>query len=116
MLTLLFTIVFIAELIIASWIISKIQKLNRVVCEANTKVLEAQVELKTQITETRLGITKALTALKKFTNFVDDTKDEYSNLVEKNIFSTVLSIILKLPYKKIMSALEVGLMIKKLLK
>ena len=49
MLTLFFTIIFLAEIIVAGWVISWIIKLDKKVCETNKKMLEFQPKMREQI-------------------------------------------------------------------
>lgn len=52
----IFTIIFIAELIIAGWIISAILKADKCVCEVNQKVLDFQPVLKKQINQFQITV------------------------------------------------------------
>ncbi len=116
MLTIFFTITFIAELIIAGWIISVILKLDKIVCTTNQQVTDYRPILQENLTKTKAGVNKTLTALTKFVTFINEKKCECKDAFEKNIITSILCIILKLPFKKIISALEVALMLKKLLR
>ena len=116
MLVLFFTIIFLAELIIASWVISKINNARKLISEYNQQVVELQPVITLGITKARTNITKTLTTLNAFVNFLTEKKGQCSCIVGKNIFSTFLSVITKLPYKQILSFLEVLIAIKKFLR
>ena len=116
MLTLFFTLTFLAELIVANWIITKIIKFNNQVKEINVRVIEYQPLLKRSIQKTHGKITKSLNSLNCFVQFVADKKHECKELCSKNIITSIVCLIVKLPYKQIFSALEVILAIKKIIK
>lgn len=116
MLTLFFTISFIAEIIVANWIISKILKVDAQVKEMNAQVLAFQPILKESIQNTHGKLTKSLDNLNCFVQFIADKKHECKELCSKNIITSLVCLILKLPYKQIFSALEVILAVKKILK
>ena len=97
MLTLFFTIIFLAEIIVAGWVISWIIKLDKKVCETNKKMLEFQPKMREQI--------------KKLTCTL-----ELVNSLKKNIITTILFMILKIPFKQIATGVEILLLIKKILR
>lgn len=114
MLTLFFTIIFLAELIVANWIIFNIIKLDKHVKEINIQITEYQPILRRSIQKVNGKLTKSLNSLNCFVTFIADKKQECKELCSKNILSSLLCIILKLPFKQILSALEVILAIKKI--
>lgn len=116
MLTLFFTIIFLAELIVANWIISKIVKFDNKVKETNIQILEIQPILRKYIRSTHYKLTKALNSLNCFVTFVADKKHQCKELCSKNIITSIVCLIVRLPYKQIFSALEVILTIKKILR
>ena len=115
MLTLFFTIIFLAELIVAGWIISWIIKFDKAVCQTNSQVTLQRKELISKMNDAKMSINKTLTALNNFVTFINDKKCECKNAFETNIITSILCLILKLPFKQILSALEVILTVKKLL-
>ncbi|MBQ8669231.1 hypothetical protein IJ472_05590 [bacterium] len=115
MLVLFFTIIFLAELIVAGWVISKIMSARKYVCELNQQVTDIQPVIKENIDKTHEGLTKTLNSLRTFINFLAEKKGQCSNLMKRNILSTTVAVILKLPFKEILSALEVILKVKKIL-
>ncbi len=116
MLVIFFTIVFLAELIIASWIIGKINNARKLVAEYNQQVTNLQPVIKSGIISTRENITKTLNSLNSFVRFLAEKKCQCTGLIERNILSTFLAFITKLPYKQILSILEILLTLKKFLK
>lgn len=113
MLTIFFTIIFIAELIIAFWVISLIQKCNRLVCEANKKVTNCRVVIKRKICDIRISINSALLAMNNFSEFVNKKKDDLNDILSKNLFTTVLLMILNPGGKKIFALINFFLSVKK---
>lgn len=116
MLTLFFTIIFIAELIVAGWIISGLLKLDRMVCQTNEQVTTQRTELMSKLDCAKTCINKTLNALNSFVTFINEKKCECKEAFETNIVTSILCLILKLPFKQILSALEVVLTIKKILR
>ncbi len=116
MLTLFFTITFIAELIVAGWVISWILRFDKIICQTNLQVTQQRVELVSKMNCAKTSINKTLTALNNFVTFINDKKCECKKAFETNIITSILCLILKLPFKQILSALEVILTIKKILR
>lgn len=116
MLTLFFTITFLAELIVAHWIISKITRFNKRINTVNEQMLKYQPILRRNIQKIHNKLTKSLDSLNCFVKFIADKKHECKELCSKNIITSIVCLIAKLPYKQIFSALEVILAIKKILR
>lgn len=116
MLVLFFTIIFLAELIITGWIISQINKARAFVGEINQEVLNIQPLLKENIEKAHKMLSELLDSLNSFTKFLSEKQGELGALVNRNIFSTVVAVVLKLPFKEILSLLEVVIKIKRILK
>lgn len=113
MLTIFFTIIFIAELIIAFWVISLIQKCNRLVCEVNKKVINCRPAIKSKICDIRISINSALLAMNNFSEFVNKKKDDLNEILSKNLFTTVLLMVLNPAGKKIFALIDLFLSVKK---
>lgn len=116
MLYLFFTIIFLAELIVASWIIAQITKARRLVCEVNQQVSDIQPLIKTNIEKAHEMLSKTLASLEAFMKFLAEKQGELGTLVNRNIFSTAVAVVLKLPFKEILSLLEVIIKVKKILR
>ena len=70
MLTLFFTIIFLAEIIVAGWVISWIIKLDKKVCETNKKMLEFQPKMREQIKKLTCTLELASSCLDYFVTFI----------------------------------------------
>ena len=116
MLILFFTIIFLAELIIASWIITQITKARRFVCEVNQQVTDIQPLIKENIDIAHEKLSKTLASLEAFMKFLAEKQGELGTLMNRNIFSTAVAVVLKLPFKEILSLLEVIIKVKRILK
>ena len=116
MLHLFFTITFVAEVIVCCWIVSKLKKLDEIVLEKNAQVLEYQPVLKSALTEVKANVNKSMLTLTSLVTFIGETKGECKKLFSKNFLSALGCLILKIPFKQIMSALDVILMVKRILK
>ncbi|MCM1339113.1 MAG: hypothetical protein NC191_05535 [Muribaculaceae bacterium] len=116
MLVLFFTIIFIAELIIAGWLIGHITAFDKKICALNNQVVKIQPQIKSEFAKIREPITKALAALDKFVEFMADQGVNCKEQLKKCILSKILTAILKIPFKQISAILDIALTIKKLLK
>ena len=116
MLVLFFTIIFLAELIVASWLITQITKARKLVCEVNQQVIDVKPLIKENMEKAHEILSKTLASLEEFMKFLAEKKGELGTLMNRNIFSTAVAIILKLPFKEILALLEVIIKVKKILK
>lgn len=116
MLTLFFTIIFLAEIIVAGWIISWLIKFDKKICQTNQKVLDFQPKLKTQIKNITCNLELASSCLDYFVTFIAEKKDNCVNSLKKNIIITILFMILKIPFKQIATTVNILFLIKKLLR
>lgn len=116
MLNLFFTIVFIAEIILAHWIISKLIKLDNCVKNFNSQVLEYQPTLKTNLQNARCSVNKAMLVLANIVTFINAKQSQCKTLFSKNILSVIGCSVLKIPFKQMFSVLDTILTLKKLLK
>jgi hypothetical protein len=115
MLVLFFTIIFLAELIVAGWLIAQITKARKFVCEVNEQVTTVQPLIKENIEKAHEILSKTLVSLEAFMKFLAEKQGEFGTLFNRNIFSTAVAIVLKLPFKEILSLLEVIIKVKKIL-
>ncbi len=114
MLTLFFTIIFIAELIVAGWIISGIIKLDKIVLSKNQEVLNFQPILKDQLQKTKSIIDIAGLSLDYFVTFIAEQKENCVILIKKNIIASILFLILKIPGKQIFTIVDLIFAVKKI--
>ncbi len=116
MLTLFFTIIFLAELIVASWIISKIKKANAVVCDYNKKLTEFQPMLKDNLQKIHEIINNIHSKLNCLTSSVSNRVENCKNLFKSKALTDLAMWVLNIPYKKILTIVEIILTIRKLTK
>ena len=116
MLVLFFTIIFIAELIIAGWLVSGITSLNKKVCATNQEVIEFQPQIKTCLKNAKEEIKKVSRSLECFTDFVAKKQTDCKESFKKNLPSKIILSILKIPAKRLITIIELVLAIKKFLK
>ena len=116
MLTVFFTIIFISEVIIASWLISYLRKFDKIVCETNDKVSFIQPVIKEKIELSRKVITLVMTSYEYFVEFVAKKKKQYTTSLTKNIITALLIMVLRIPGKNILQVIDFVLMVKNILK
>ena len=117
MLTLFFTIVFIAELIVAGKVISVIKQADGTVCEINSQVSE----LKPQICKNLEGLSKSVEAATKgvgtINQFLDKKKrDLYISLLKGILGLVVFVLLKKYPHKRWLSVVDLVFTFDSLLK
>lgn len=116
MITIFFTIVFIAELIITGWLISIILKADRMVCEANEKVLNLQPAIKEQIQGFKIAVNTVLLGVDFFASFLEKKKEECLNICSKNLITTILFFVLNNAGRKVLGFIDLFLALRKFLK
>lgn len=116
MLTIFFTIIFIAELIIAGWIISALQKADKYVCEINQKVINIQPVLKRQINQFQITVNTILLGVDYFAAFLTKKKDECVNVCSKNIITTVIYLFLNTGGKRVFAFVDLLIALVKFIK
>ncbi|MBD5402111.1 hypothetical protein HDR58_04855 [bacterium] len=116
MLILFFTIIFIAELIIVSWIISKLNKFNTVICKTNEEITAIRPVIKDEIEKVRTDIYAVNKKMGEFSNFLDVRKNDYLNMFKPQIWSTIGKLILNADWKKFLIIIDIFLGIKKFLR
>lgn len=116
MLTLFFTIIFLAELIVASWIISKIKKADAIVCDYNNKVTEIKPILKDNLQKVHEIISNIHSKLNCLTSSVSNRVENCKNLFKSKALTSFAMWVLNIPYKKILTVVEIILTIRKLTK
>ena len=100
MLGLFFTIVFISELIIASWVISHLRMWNKAVCNANIKVLAIKPKICKILVKFKTSVELITTGYDKAVLFVVNQKSNMINIIVKNLVTVILVFLLKVPARK----------------
>ncbi|MBQ8460150.1 hypothetical protein IJ541_08635 [bacterium] len=116
MLELFFTIVFIAELIIAGWLISHLRKWDKKVCDLNLKVLEVKPKICKILTKFKNSVEYITKGYNKAVTFVANQKSNILNAIIKNIVVLLLIFLLKIPGKKAIAFFDVVSMLIKIFK
>lgn len=108
MLILFFTIVFIAELIVAGKIISIINQARASVNQANLSLEESKPMIKKGIIAAKNGVTTVTKGVSGVSMFFASKKKEAFKFLIKGIAALVLLIFLKkLPHKKVLSMIDI---------
>ncbi len=116
MLVLFFTIIFIAELIIAGWIIGGIASIDKNVCALNQEVIDFQPQIKSSLKSLQTAANKVFTVFDCFTDFVTQKKDYCKETFKKNLTTQIILSVLKIYAKRLVTFIEIAFAIKKLLK
>lgn len=116
MLVVFFTIVFIAEIIVTCWFVSKIKKLRNKVAGINLAVNQISPEIISGITQTRAVAETISTKLGITVNFVEEKKCDCVDALKKGLLTTLMFNITKLPGKKIFTMIDLFLTIRKIVK
>ncbi len=106
MLTLFFTIIFIAEVIIAAQIIQLIMRADRAVVKISSKVEEIHPEITKTIYTARLGINKALLGIYNIAEIIEKQKAKYKKSIIKNSLTTILFFMLSKNGKQVLTAID----------
>lgn len=115
MLVLFFTIIFIAELIITIQLIALIQNARTGIQSLNKNVTDIKPVLFRNICDIRIVLNTILLKLNGFYDFVDQKKEDYKKIFSANLLTRLASFIIANDWKKIITAIEIILRIKKLL-
>lgn len=114
MLHLFFIVVFIAEVIIGCWVISKIKEWDNNVNKLNAQVIELRPQIQSSLLETKLCVNKTMTAFAGIVTCIAEKREECKKFFSKSILSVIGSAVLKIPFSKILSILEIALTLKKM--
>ena len=106
MLTLFFTIIFIAEVIIAFQLILLIQKVDHKVSEYNAKVLSLTTQIEVNISKLRKNVEVALNGVLKLEQIIQKQKKKYKYTILKNIFTTLIFLVLNKNGRQILTAID----------
>lgn len=108
MLTFFFIIVFIAEIIIVSSLISWILKLDKKVCELNECFPLIKPLVENSIGLVRININSFALTVNKIQIKMSEQKNKYKILIIKNLVTFVLFLLLSTNAKKVISATELA--------
>ena len=111
-----FTIIFIAELIIAFWLISLINKCKKWAIRQNTFILENKTILQNRITELHSNIKTIHTNLNNFSGALEKKKEDFIQVFSKDTITTIGYLLLNTNLKSIITFVDLILTLKKLLK
>lgn len=114
MLVLFFTIIFIAELIITSWVISQLIKADKAVCEANIKVTKYRPYIKNKLQIIKTANNIIYSSIDYFNLYVEDKKSKIQSIINKDLLTTLIVTFSKVPYKKIWTIINIITSINKL--
>ena len=112
MLVLFFTIIFIAELIIAGQIIALIQKARQNVCQINQTVTDMKPEIEKNICDVRIAINTILLRITGVHGFIDKRKEDYKKIFSANFLTKAACFIIANDWKKTLCVLDAILTIK----
>jgi len=117
MLILFFTIVFIAELIVAEKAISWIKQKNLVVCEINQQITEIKPLIDKGVISAKNGVCSLTNGMCAVSKFILSKKREGIKILTKIVFAGIMLIVLKkMPNKKILTVVDVLFTFANLLK
>ena len=116
MLVVFFTIVFIAELIVTCWIVSKINKLRAKIAGANLAVNQISPEIISGVTQARAIAETISTKLGVTVDFIEEKKCDCLSSLMKGVLTTLLFSATKLPGKKLFTMIDLLLTIRKIIK
>ena len=106
MLSLFFTIIFIAEVIIALQLICLIRKADKVIVALNSQVSEYSPKIKNAILDVRIIINKALLGVYNLAEIIDRQKNKAKKSIIKNILTTLLFFMLSSNGKQIFTTID----------
>lgn len=116
MLTIFFTIVFIAEIIITVWVIKLICKIDSDIQRLNCRVLVLNPIIENVFCKTRISINSVLLGVNKLEQTLVLKKEKFIENITDNTFSTVLLILTRISGCKIFSFIELFKTFYKLMK
>ncbi len=116
MLTLFFTVIFLAELIVTSWIISKIRKADDAILAYNKIITEYNPQLKNDLQKIKETVITLHSKLECFTTSVTNKAENCKKLIKNKYLTEFVMWLMKIPYKKIITVLEIILTIRKMIK
>ncbi len=106
MLTLFFTIIFIAEVIIALQVIKLINKADCAVIALNSQIETLTLQTKSTVIDIRIIINKALLKVYDFGEILEKQKNKAKKSIIKNILTTILFLMLSSNGKQILTTID----------
>lgn len=116
MLTIFFTIIFIAELIITIWVVTYIRKLDMKVTQINQNVIDFQPVLKDSVCKFKIAVNTVLFGVDYFAEFVAEKKEQCVNALSHNLIVMVLFLILNTGGKRILALIDLFMAFNKFIK
>ena len=106
MLTLFFTIIFIAEVIIALQVIAFINKADKAVIAFNEQVGVISPQIKASVLDARILVNKALLKVYNLAEIMGKQKHKVKQSVIKNILTTLLFFMLSSNGKQVLATID----------
>lgn len=116
MLTIFFTIIFIAEIIITIYLIMLIRKINKKVCKANKQILALRLQIEEQLYKLELSINQIHLHLTHFNNFIDTKKEQCTSFLSNNAIIGILFLFLNTSGKKFLALVDLFVAFNKFIK
>lgn len=111
-----FIIIFLAEIIAAGWIVTKIRSADELVCGFNKRITGLRPVLKNEIIKIKEIITLLHSKLSCFTAASSDRREKCKNLFKNKYLTDIAVLLMKIPYKKIIAFINIILTIKKIIR
>ena len=106
MLVLFFTLIVIAEVIIAAQLIFLIRRVDFAVIAINNKICESSPNIKNTISKVRNSVNKALIGVYNLGRIIEKRKDKTIKYFIKNAITTILFFMLSPNGKQILTAID----------
>ncbi len=116
MMTIFFTIIFIAELIITFWIISQINRGIKWAQETNKTILESKNTINSTLSELQNEINSVRLNIEKFSGMVEKKKEDFIQIFSKDLITNLGFLVLNTNVKSMLTFIDVILTIRKFLK
>ena len=116
MFTIFFTIIFIAELIVAGWLISLILRLDKAVCSLNEKITDSRTLVKKSLLQFSLLVNNALVAVAKLKVKLEEKKKNYTLAIVRSLVVCVLFFALDKEAKQAVSMVDTVISLVKILR
>jgi len=111
-----FTIVFIAEVIVAHWIIARICSARKAVSCMNSRVMDSQFVIREKCYRLRLALNKLLLALEGVPEKVCEKKTFIDKILSMKFLPLILFILERIGFSNILKLINFIFMAKSLLK
>lgn len=116
MMTIFFTIIFIAELIITFWIISQIIKCLKWTKETNQIIIENQAAIKNSLTQLNEQIKTVHTNIDSFSGMLEKKKEDFVQVFSKDIITNLGFFLLNTNVKSVLTFIDIILSVRKFIR